>query len=91
MSRNRGKWNAPKSNPYGTVIQSAPAEETPKTPDGKEECYRFSLKTPLECKEYLQEMAWQKRISITEYISRLILEDMKQHPDWRKYLDELNK
>ena len=61
-------------------------------PETKQEYYRFNLKLPLECKEYLQEMAWRTRSkSITAYLTALIEKDMEQHPDWRETVDELNK
>lgn len=53
--------------------------------------YRFNLKLPIEQKEYLQEMAWRSRESITAYLTELVAADMKRHPEWRETVDELNK
>lgn len=79
------KYKAPKTNVYGSVIQSTEQQEA------KEEYYRFNAKMPMECKDFLQEMAWRNRTTITEYLTQLILADMKAHPEWRDTLDILNK
>lgn len=65
-------------------IGAAPKEEE------RQEYYRFNLKLPLEYKEYLQEMAWRSRESITAYLTGLVAADMEQHPEWRDTVDELN-
>ena len=83
------KFTAPQGNPYSTIIQSS--GETQPEPAAKTEYYRFNAKMPMECKDYLQEMAWRNRTTITEYLSRLILADMEAHPEWRDTLDVLNK
>lgn len=82
------KFEAPKQNPYGDLIQS---EEQETAESKTKEFYRFNAKLPIECKEYLQEMAWRNRTTITDYLSRLILADMEAHPEWRETLDILNK
>lgn len=69
-----------------TLAHIAAAEE-----EKKQEYYRFNLKLPMEQKEYLQEMAWRNRESITAYLTALVAADMEQHPEWRETLDELNK
>ena len=84
------KFEAPKGNVYGSVIQSTEQQAQPE-PATKTEYYRFNAKLPMECKDYLQEMAWRNRTTITEYLTRLILADMEAHPDWRETLDILNK
>ena len=56
----------------------------------KEQVYRFSLKLPIEHKAYLQEMSWRSRTSITDYLARLVQEDMERHPEWRDTIDILN-
>jgi hypothetical protein len=53
--------------------------------------YRFNLKVPHEYKLYLQETAWQNRTTITDYLKKLIAEDMEKHPNWRDTLDEANE
>ena len=76
------------ANKKFTAIQNtAPA----KAADTSAEVYRFNLKLPIECKDFLQEMAWRNRTTITEYLTRLTLADMEQHPNWRDCLDVLNK
>lgn len=85
------KSPALKNNPY------MPQEDTQTLPQGQpaaaEESkafYRFNLKMPLECKDYLQEMAWRNRISITEYLTRIVLADKDAHPEWKETIDTLN-
>ena len=68
---------------------AAPNQQTTPTPTRKE-VYRFNAALPMECKDYLQEMAWRNRTSITEYISRLVLADMEAHPEWKDTIDILN-
>lgn len=79
------KFSAPQGNPY--TYQEQPQE----APQGAKEYYRFNAKLPAECKDYLQEMAWRNRISITEYLARIILADMAAHPEWKDTIDILNK
>lgn len=80
------KFGGLKGNPYKTV--EAPEQ---RAEEKKQEYYRFNLKLPLEQKEYLQEMAWRSRESITAYLTALVAADMERHPDWRDTVDELNK
>lgn len=84
------KFQAPQVNPYDTMIQSTTPDQQPAAP-AKTKYYRFNAKLPMECKDYLQEMAWRNRTTITEYLTRLITADMEAHPDWRDTLDILNK
>lgn len=83
------KFTAPQGNPYNSIIQST--EQAQPEPVAKTEYYRFNAKLPMECKDYLQEMAWRNRTTITEYLTRLIMADMEAHPEWRNTLDILNK
>lgn len=83
------KFTAPRGNPYNSIIQST--EQQQPEPAAKTEYYRFNAKLPMECKDYLQEMAWRNRTTITDYLTRLILADMEAHPNWRDTLDALNK
>lgn len=80
------EFKAPEQSVYGTVVQSA--ENGKKA---KKEYYRFNLKLPMECKDYLQEMAWRNRTTITEYLTDLVESDIKAHPNWKDTLDILNK
>ena len=96
-------YQPPEPNVYGSVIQSAaqpqpepkeqpqPEPKEQQEPEAQQEFYRFNLKTPIEYKDYLQEISWRNRTSITEYLNRLIAADMKAHPNWRDTLDILNK
>ena len=82
------KFSAPQADPYKEMIQ--PQEETPQQ-EGPKQYYRFNAKLPIECKDYLQEMAWRNRITITEYLANMIRADMEAHPEWRDSLDILNR
>lgn len=88
------KFTAPAENPYTAPVTQQPAEQTEQRKEKRkkktEDCYRFNAKFPLECKDYLQEMAWRNRTSITEYVTRLILADMEAHPEWKETIDVLN-
>lgn len=80
------KFTAPQVNPY-----TAPAEQPQAQPPEQEKSfYRFNAKLPAECKDFLQEMAWRSRCTITEYLSRLVLADMEAHPEWKDTIDTLN-
>ena len=84
------KFDAPEKNVYGSVIQSTEQQAQPE-PTAKTEYYRFNAKLPIICKDYLQEIAWRNRTTITEYLTRLVMADMEAHPEWRDTLDILNK
>lgn len=73
------KFNAPTTT-FNTLIQSATTDQ-PTEP--KEEFYRFNLKMPMSCKDYLQEMAWRQRTTITAYLTELVMKDMELHPEWK--------
>ena len=62
-----------------------------KAVDTNAEVYRFNLKLPIECKDFLQEMAWRNRTTITGYLVRLVRADMNAHPEWTETIDSLNK
>ena len=76
------------ANKKFTAIQNtAPA----KAADTGAEVYRFNLKLPIECKDFLQEMAWRNRTSLTGYLVRLVRADMDAHPEWTETIDNPNK
>lgn len=81
------KFPTPAVNPYDSLIQSTEAAQMP---EEKPEYYRFNAKLPIECKDYLQEMAWRNRTTITEYLARIIRADMAAHPEWTETIDVLN-
>ena len=83
------KFNAPQVNPYTT--QEQPQEAHREAPKAAKEYYRFNAKLPAECHDFLQEMAWRNRISITEYLTRIVLAEMDAHPEWKDTIDILNK
>lgn len=74
----------------GEPPQTTPAKPLPQ-PEPKPEYYRFNIKLPIECKDYLQEMAWRHRTTITNYLTNIILADMDAHPEWKETIDVLNK
>ena len=75
------------ANQKFTAIQNtAPA----KTADTSAEVYRFNLKLPIECKDFLQEMAWRNRTTITEYLAQLVRADLDAHPECMQRIDHLN-
>lgn len=71
---------------YSAVVQSAntTAQEAP------EKWYRFNFRLPADYQQYLSEMAWRNRTTITAYITALVKADMDAHPEWRDSLDILN-
>ena len=92
MARKKQSFEPPKQDVFSSVIQSA-GDQKPEAPAAAapaQEYYRFSLKMPIECRDYLQEMAWRNRITITELITRIIREDMEKHPEWKETIDVLN-
>lgn len=62
-----------------------------KTADKKDTpTYRFTSRFNKEEWQYLTEYHWQKRVTITDIIRRLVQEDMKKHPEIMETVDELN-
>ena len=79
MASKTPTFNGPKMNPYKK------AEE----PQGSD-IYRFNAKFPIVFKDYLQEMAWRNRCTITDYLIHIVQADMEAHPEWKENLDILN-
>ena len=50
----------------------------------------FSTRITEEQKTFLNEIAWIKGVSVSEYVINLINEDMKKYPNWNDNIDELN-
>lgn len=58
----------------------------------KKKVARFNLNLKEdEYLTYLQQMASLTDMSITDYLNKLIAEDMAAHEGWEKTIDELNK
>jgi len=72
-------FTAPAVNPY----KAAEPQESG--------IYRFNAKFPIQYKDYLQEMAWRNRCTITDYLIRIVQADMDAHPEWKDTIDILNK
>lgn len=52
--------------------------------------YRFTARMPGEYGRFLNELAYQRRSTITAEIQRLVKEEMDKHPEILASLDELN-
>lgn len=76
------KFAAPKQNPYKKAAEEEPQESG---------IYRFNMKFKMEYKEYLLEMAWRNRCTVTQYLNDLVKADMEAHPEWKDTIDILNK
>ena len=61
-----------------------PREEAPKE-------YRFTARMPGEYGRFLNELAYQRRSTITAELQRLVKEEMAKHPEILASLDELNR
>ena len=86
-------YTAPNTNPYDTLIQSNTPDQMPEQQKMKKTApddYRFSMRVSAESGAYIREMAWRHRVSITEFVARIIEADMKQHPEWKETIDVLN-
>lgn len=59
--------------------------------EDKQKTIAFTARVTPEMKTYLNELAWQNRMTISNYLMKIIKEDMEKHPDWRKTLDELTE
>ncbi len=60
-----------------------PRKEAPKE-------YRFTARMPGEYGRFLNELAYQRRSTITAELQRLVAEEMDRHPEILDALDELN-
>lgn len=60
-----------------------PRKEAPKE-------YRFTARMPGEYGRFLNELAYQRRSTITAELQRLVAEEMERHPEILAALDELN-
>lgn len=60
-----------------------PRNEAPKE-------YRFTARMPGEYGRFLNELAYQRRSTITAELQRLVKEEMDKHPEILASLDELN-
>ena len=52
--------------------------------------YRFTARMPGEYGRFLNELAYQRRSTITAELQRLVKEEMDKHPEILASLDELN-
>lgn len=63
----------------------------PKKEEEKLRGYRYNLNLDRDLKDYLHEMAWRKRTSITQYLNDLVRADMQDYlakggseEEWKK-------
>lgn len=61
-----------------------PREEAP-------EEYRFTVRMPGDYGRFMNELAYQRRSTITAEFQRLVAEEIEKHPEILESLDELNK
>ena len=66
------------------------AEQTAEKKEKDTPTERFTARFNKEEWAYLTEYHWQKRVTITDIIRRLVQEDMKKHPEIMETVDELN-
>lgn len=66
-----------------TYTRLDPRNEPPKE-------YRFTARMPGEYGRFLNELAYQRRSTITAELQRLVKEEMERRPEILKSLDELN-
>ena len=66
------------------------AEQTAEKKEKDTPTERFTARFNKEEWQYLTEYHWQKRVTITDIIRRLVQEDMKKHPEIMETVDELN-
>lgn len=67
---------------YASIIGSAQQEQQAQQEHKAHlKNYRFNLNIPLKYKDYLQEIAWQNRTTITEYLVGLVAADAEKHPE----------
>lgn len=92
-------FTAQAKNPdvYAAVIGSKQAQQAQQTHEtekahkaDKAKSYRFNLNMPLKYKDYLQEIAWRNRVTITEYICRLIEEDAERNQNVFQEVNQQN-
>jgi len=59
--------------------------------DEAPEEYRFTVRMPGEYGRFMNELAYQRRSTITAEFARLVAEEMERRPEIIASLDELNK
>ena len=71
------KENTPvKENPLQSPALSTAVHPPTPVSDGEPTYYRINLKLRVEYKTYLEQVSWENRKSITQYINELIQADM---------------
>ena len=59
--------------------------------DEPPEEYRFTVRMPGEYGRFMNELAYQRRSTITAEFQKLVAREMEEHPEILESLDELNK
>lgn len=99
MARQKKDFTAADKNKYSGIIGGIEAETTTNTRqynrlDPRKEApaeYRFTARMPGEYGRFLNELAYQRRSTITAELQRLVKEEMDKHPEILASLDELNQ
>ena len=103
MAKKKDFTAADKSK-YSGIIGAAATEDTKNTKtttnirqynrlDPRDEApkeYRFTARMPGEYGRFLNELAYQRRSTITAELQRLVAEEMERRPEIMASLDELN-
>lgn len=90
----KGNNDTEGKKPIGRVKTGARMGRPPKAifnPDPAQEEYRFTVRMPGICGQFIAELAYQKRSTITAEFQRLVEQEMEKHPEILESLDELNK
>ena len=77
----------------GEIVKNATGTRPYKRLDPREAPpaeYRYTARMPGELGRFLNELAYQRRSTITAEITRLVREEMERHPEILASLDELN-
>lgn len=98
MSKTKKDFTTADRSRYSGIIGGIDTENTkgtrpytrldPRKTPPKE--YRFTARMPGEYGRFLNELAYQRRSTITAELQRLVKEEMDRHPEILASLDELN-
>lgn len=102
MAKKNTDFTAADKNKYSGIIGGIDTSDTKNTEttkrpynrlDPRDEApkeYRFTARMPGEYGRFLNELAYQRRSTITAELQRLVKEEMDKHPEILASLDELN-
>lgn len=91
MAKKSFKSNVVGADKLFSINDTKDIENTRNTKDTEDtrnlktkEYYRLNLKLDIELKEYIQEIAWLSRMSVTEYLNNLIKIDKENNKNLKK-------